>query len=210
MSHLFRDVFFYAHILRQIGKGGINMNRKRLQLLLEIAILGAISFVLDQIGVSAPQGGSITLSMLPIIVMAFRWGIGAGMLTGLMSGVLQMIMAGRVYHIIQAALDYLVAYTLVGVAGITLAWLLSSKAKGNKGSMVVAIVVGTVIGGLLRYLIHFIGGIVFFGSYAPEGQPVWLYSLIYNASYMIPAIILSAIVAAILFTSAPRLLERKR
>ena len=75
--------------------------------------------------------------------------------------------------------------------------------------MVAAIVIGTIIGGLLRYLIHFIGGIVFFASYAPEGEPVWLYSLVYNASYMIPAIILTAVVASILFTTAPRLLEPK-
>lgn len=185
------------------------MDRNRLRLLLEIAIMGAISFVLDQIGVSAPQGGSITLSMLPIIVMAFRRGIGAGMLTGLTSGVLQMISAGRVYHIVQAALDYLLAYTLVGVAALTLGWLLSSKVKGNKRSMVTAIVVGTVIGGVLRFLIHFIAGMVFFGSYAPAGQPVWLYSLLYNGGFMIPSIILSAIVAALLLTSAPRLLQFK-
>lgn len=184
------------------------MDRKRLQFLLEVAILGAISFVLDKIGFSMPQGGSVTLSMLPIIVMAFRWGIVGGMLTGFVSGVLQLVMGGYVFNAIQAALDYFVAYALVGVAAVTLGWLLSSKAKNNKGSMVAAIVVGTVIGGLLRYLIHFIGGIVFFASYAPEGQPVWLYSLLYNASYMIPSIILSALVAALLFTSAPRLLQR--
>ena len=195
--------------LRQLVGGGSNLDRKKLQLLLEIAILGAISFVLDQIGFSAPQGGSITLSMLPIIVMAFRRGIGAGMLTGLTSGVLQMITGGRVFHIVQAALDYLVAYTLVGLAAVTLAWLLASKAKGNKKSMVTAIVVGTVIGGFLRFLVHFIAGMVFFGSYAPPGQPVWLYSLLYNAGYMIPSIIISAIVASILFTSAPRLLQPK-
>lgn len=188
--------------------GGSCLNRKRLQFLLEVAILGAISFVLDQIGVTAPQGGSITLSMLPIIVMAFRRGISAGMLTGLTSGALQMITGGRIYHIVQAILDYLVAYTLVGVAAVTLAWLWSSKTKGHKKSMVTAIVVGTVIGGFLRFFIHFIGGMVFFGSYAPPGQPVWLYSLLYNAGYMIPSIILSALVAALLFTSAPRLLQR--
>lgn len=185
------------------------MNRKRLQFLLEVAILGAISFVLDQIGFKMPQGGSLTLSMLPIVIMAFRRGIIGGMLTGFISGLLQLMMGGYVLNVIQASLDYFVAYTLVGVAGITLAWLLSGKAKGDKGSMAVAIVVGTVIGGLLRYLIHFIGGIVFFASSAPEGQPVWLYSLVYNASYMIPSIILSAIVASLLITTAPRLLERK-
>lgn len=213
MSHSIRDVFFCAYILMPTflrrGVGGISLDRKKLQLLLEIAILGAISFVLDQIGITAPQGGSITLSMLPIIVMAFRRGMGAGMLTGLMSGVLQMITAGRVFHIVQAALDYLVAYTLVGLAALTIGWLLSSKAKGNKKSMVTAIIVGTVIGGLLRYFIHFAGGMYFFGSYAPEGQPVWLYSLLYNGGYMIPSIILSAIVASLLFTSAPRLLQRQ-
>lgn len=186
------------------------MDRKRLQFLLEVAILGATSFVLDQIGFKLmPQGGSVTLSMLPIIVMAFRWGILGGMLTGFVSGVLQLVMGAYVLNPIQAALDYFVAYAVVGGAAVTLGWLLSSKAKGNKRSMVIAIVVGTVIGGLLRYLMSFIGGIVFFASYAPEGQPVWLYSLLYNASYMIPSIILSAIVASLLFTSAPRLLQPK-
>ncbi len=185
------------------------MERKRLQLLLEVAILAAISFVLDQIGFKMPQGGSVTLSMLPIIVMAFRWGILGGMLTGFVSGALQAALGGYILNPIQATLDYFVAYALVGLAAVTLGWLLSSKAKGNKKSMVTAIVVGTVIGGLLRYLIHFIGGIVFFASSAPEGQPVWLYSLIYNGSYMIPSIIVSAIVASLLFTTAPRLLQPK-
>ncbi|CAM3212795.1 energy-coupled thiamine transporter ThiT [Filibacter tadaridae] len=182
------------------------MNRKRLQILLEIAILGAISFVLDQIGFKMPQGGSVTLSMLPIIVMAFRWGIAGGMLTGLVSGLLQLLMGGSVFHPVQAALDYFVAYALVGLAAVTLAWLLKSKAKGEKKLMVTAIVIGTIFGGLLRYVIHFIGGMVFFGQYAGD-QPVWLYSLLYNGAYMIPSIILSAIVAVLLLTTAPRLLK---
>jgi len=202
-------LFLCPHLTLQLVGGEFDMDRKRLQLLLEVAILGAISFVLDKIGFSMPQGGSVTLSMLPIVIMAFRWGIAGGMLTGFVSGLLQLVTGGYVLNPIQAALDYFVAYAVVGLAGVTLAWLLSSKAKGKKGSLVAAIVVGTIIGGLLRYLIHFIGGIVFFASYAPEGQLVWLYSLVYNATYMIPAIILTAIVASILFTTAPRLLEHK-
>ena len=79
-------LFFMPTSFAELGKGGINLNRKRLQFLLEIAILGAISFVLDKIGFSMPQGGSVTLSMLPIVVMAFRWGIVGGMLTGFVSG----------------------------------------------------------------------------------------------------------------------------
>ena len=123
-------------------------------------------------------------------------GIVGGMLTGLVSGLLQL-MTGDMSYAIQAGL--IIRSIHASWSGSYYTWMaVKQKAKGNKGSMVAAIVVGTVIGGLLRYLIHFIGGIVFFASYAPEGQPVWLYSLVYNASYMIPSIILSAIVAAIL------------
>ncbi|MCG7345736.1 energy-coupled thiamine transporter ThiT [Sporosarcina sp. ACRSL] len=184
------------------------MDRKRLQLLLEVAILGALSFVLDNLTLfKMPQGGSITLSMLPVILMAYRWGIAGGLLTGLISGLLQAVIGGYIIHPVQGALDYFVAYTVVGLAATTITWVLKSKSEGRKGSMAAAIVVGTVLGGLLRYLTHFIGGMVFFADAAGD-QPVWLYSLVYNGSYMIPSIILCAIVAAILFTSAPRLIQR--
>ncbi len=200
-------LFLCPHIPLQ-QRGGRILGRKRLQLLLEVAIMGAISFVLDRVGFEFPQGGSITLSMLPIIIMAFRWGIAGGMMTGFISGLLQMVMTGKVYHPVQAGLDYFVAYALVGLAAVTLGWLLKSKAKDDTKSFVMAIVVGTVIGGLLRFFIHFIGGMVFFGQYA-AGQPVWLYSLVYNATYMVPSIILCAIVAVLLLTTAPRLLQHK-
>lgn len=184
------------------------MERKKLQLLMEVAIFGALSFILDKLTLFVmPQGGSITLSMLPIIIIAFRWGIKGGLLTGFISGLLQLITGGAIYHWAQALLDYTLAYTLVGMAAITSFWLVRNIAQERKGLAITAIVVGTVIGGLLRFMVHFIGGIVFFGAYAPEGQPAWLYSLIYNMSYMIPSIILCSIVASLLFTTAPRLLK---
>lgn len=184
------------------------MDRKRLQLLLEVAILGALSFVLDNLTLfKMPQGGSVTLSMLPIILMAYRWGLAGGLLTGLLTGLLQAAIGGYIIHPVQGALDYFVAYTGVGLAAATHGWLIKSKLAGRKGSMAAAIIVGTVLGGLLRYLAHFIGGVVFFADAAGD-QPVWLYSLVYNGAYMIPSIILCAIVAVILFTSAPRLIQR--
>lgn len=185
------------------------MDRRRLQFLMEVSILGALSFILDKITLFAmPQGGSITLSMLPIILMAFRWGLFGGMLTGFISGLLQLITGGTIFHWVQALMDYTLAYTLVGAAAVTSLWLMKGIREKNKGKMVSAIVVGTIIGGLLRFTIHVIGGIVFFGSYAPEGQPVWLYSVVYNASYMIPSIILCSVVVSLLFTTAPTLLKR--
>lgn len=184
------------------------MERKKVQILMEVSMLGALSFILDKLPLfMMPQGGSVTLSMLPIIVIAFRWGLKGGLLAGFISGILQLITGGTIFHWAQALLDYTLAYTLVGGAAITTFWVVNSISKERKRSLIAAIVIGSVIGGLLRFIIHFIGGIVFFGSYAPANQPVWLYSLIYNASYMIPSIILCSIVASLLFTTAPRLLK---
>ena len=184
------------------------MDRKRIQFLLEIAILGALSFVLDNLTLfKFPQGGSITLSMLPIILIAYRWGVAGGLLTGLISGLLQAVMGGYIIHPVQGALDYFIAFTVVGFAASTHGWLIKSKLAERKGQMAAAIIVGTTLGGLLRFLAHFIGGMVFFADAAGD-QPVWLYSLLYNGAYMIPSIILCAVVAVILFTSSPRLIQR--
>lgn len=184
------------------------MDRKRLQFLLEVAILGALSFVLDNLTLfKMPQGGSVTLSMLPIILMAYRWGIAGGLLTGFITGLLQAVIGGYIIHPVQGFLDYFFAYTVVGFAAVTHGWLMKGKLAGRKGSIAAAIITGTVLGGLLRYLAHFIGGMVFFAD-AAGNQPAWLYSLGYNGSYMIPSIILCAAVAVILFTSSPRLIQR--
>jgi thiamine transporter len=54
-----------------------------------------------------------------------------------------------------------------------------------------------VFGATARFSAHFVSGIVFFGSNAPAGTPVWAYSALYNLSYVVPSLILS-IVAALL------------
>lgn len=184
------------------------MDRRRLLFLMEVSILGALSFILDKLTLFyMPQGGSITLSMLPIIIMAFRWGLKGGLLTGFLSGLLQLITGGTIFHWLQALLDYTVAYTVVGMAAVTMVWLVKGMKEKNHPLVIFALITGSLIGGGLRFITHFIGGMVFFGSYAPEGQAVWLYSLVYNASYMVPSILLCSIVAFLLFTAAPRLLK---
>jgi thiamine transporter len=46
---------------------------------------------------------------------------------------------------------------------------------------------------------HVLSGVIFFASYAPEGQNVWIYSLVYNASFMAPSVIITAVVAWVLW-----------
>lgn len=183
------------------------MNKSKLLMLIEIAIFAAIGIVLDKLSFSLAQGGSISLVMVPIILMAVRWGLSAGLITGLLIGILQIILGGYVIHWAQGLLDYGIAFTVVGFAAIIRKPLLQAATTLKKRKMIFYISLGTVIGGLLRYVAHALAGAVFFAEYA-GGQNVWLYTISYNGSYMIPAIILTAIIGSLIFTAAPQLLKK--
>jgi thiamine transporter len=179
-------------------------------MMIEVAIFAAIGIVLDQLSFRLwAQGGSISLVMVPIVLMAFRWGTIPGLVTGFLIGTLQAMMGGYILTPLQGFIDYFLAFTVVGLAGIIRRRLLKAGKEGKKKKMVAYITIGTFIGGLLRYIAHTAAGIVFFAEYAGK-QNVYLYSIIYNGSFMIPAIILTIIVASLLFTTAPKLLEHKR
>ncbi|SOB99955.1 thiamine transporter [Ureibacillus xyleni] len=183
------------------------MNKSKLLMLVEIAIFAAIGLVLDKISFSLwAQGGSISFVMLPILIIAVRWGLSAGLVTGLLVGILQMALGAYILHWAQALLDYVVAFTVVGLAGLFRHQILEAAKNLNKKKISLYIIMGIVVGGLLRYAAHSIAGAVFFAEYAGD-QNVWVYTLVYNGSYMIPAIILTAIVGSFIFTSAPRLLK---
>ena len=183
------------------------MDKKRLLMLVEIAIFAAIGFVLDQVSIQiGANGGSVSLVMVPIVLIAFRWGLSAGLTTGLILGVMQAMFGGYIVHWFQAILDYGVAFTLVGLAAVVRKPVLAAAEKLDKKKMTIYIVLGTVLGGLLRYLSHSLAGIVFF---APVGKNPYLFSLVYNGTYMIPATIITAVACVLLFTAAPQLMQRK-
>jgi thiamine transporter len=196
--------------LQYIAKGGRKMNRSKLLLLIEVAIFAGIGLVLDMLSINLWfQGGSISLVMVPIVLMSIRWGFGGGLSTGLIIGILQ-ILAGRAYILYpaQGFLDYFVAFTVVGLAALVRHKVIQAKNDQSKGKMITYIVLGAVFGGLVRYFSHVIAGVVFFSESA-EGKNVWIYSLVYNGGYMIPSIILTAIVCSIIFAAAPRLIEHR-
>lgn len=188
------------------------MRNLRVILMVEIAIFGALGFVLDFIAFKMPQGGSVSLVMIPIVLMAFRRGVLAGVLTGVLVGLLQIV-TGTVsvtplsfgYVVLQVILDYLAAYGVVGLAGIMRGRYLKAAEKKRAGQMLSAIVAGVLIGSLLRYAMHVVTGILFFGMFA-EGN-VLVYSAVYNATYMIPVFLLAAFVCSALFAAAPKLVH---
>ncbi|MEK4701225.1 energy-coupled thiamine transporter ThiT [Solibacillus sp. FSL R7-0668] len=183
------------------------MDKKKLLMMVEIAIFGAIGIVLDQFSFTLwAQGGSISFVMVPIMLMAIRWGLPAGLATGLIIGVLQMMFGAYIVHWLQAILDYGLAFTVVGLVAVIRKPLLQAAKDLNKTKMGIYIVLGALLGGTLRFISHLLAGVIFFKEYAGDDN-VWIYSIIYNASYMLPATILTALVAVLLFTTAPRLLQ---
>lgn len=150
------------------------------------ALCVALSVVLSYIKVyRMPQGGSVTLEMLPLMVLAFTHGPLWGFFGGAVSGLIQLFFGGYFLSLPQVILDYPLAFGLVGFSGlIRHPWVL-----------------GALLGGVLRYAAAVASGVIFFASYAPEGQSALTYSLVYNASYMVPALIVT--VAALFLVLPP-------
>nr|WP_256358402.1 energy-coupled thiamine transporter ThiT [Bacillus sp. sid0103] len=143
--------------------------------------------------------------MVPIFLMAYRWGIKGGLLTGFILGLLQVVLGfAQVYTLLQGFIDYFLAFTIVGLAGIFANQVKKSISNHEKGKWMTYVIIGALFGSALRYLCHVVSGILFFGEYAPKGQPVAVYSLLYNGTFMLPSFIISAIIIIIVMSAVPK------
>ncbi|WP_156290521.1 energy-coupled thiamine transporter ThiT [Oceanobacillus salinisoli] len=184
------------------------MKSKKILFLVEVAIFTALALLLDILPISFKiwaQGGSVSFAMIPIFIVAFRWGLKGGLLSGFLWGILQFATGAYVIHPVQGFIDYALAFTVLGFAGVFAKQIQKNVKEGNTKAYLTYITLGVFLGSVLRFFAHYAAGIVFFGS-AVEGQPAWLYSLIYNGSYMLPSFILSAVVVFFLFHKQPRTL----
>jgi thiamine transporter len=94
----------------------------------------------------------------------------------------------EIIHPASAILDYILAYAAVGLAG------LFKSPDTNKKSSLFRIFFGTLFGVMARFALHVLSGVAIFSSYISPGWNPWSYSLIYNASYLLPELILSLII----------------
>ena len=169
-------------------------SRKSVRALTEGALLVAAAQILSLLKLwEMPWGGSIVLAMVPIILYAVRWGAAPGLLAGFVFGVLQFMFDGGFAIGWQSIIgDYLLAFTVLGLAGIAKNW------KGG-------IFIGTVIGGVARFLVHYVVGATVWAEYMPENflgitmTTPWFYSLLYNILYMGPNIMITLVVFALLY-----------
>jgi len=166
--------------------------------LAESSVLIAVGFALSYITlIKLPQGGSVTpLSMLPILMIGLRHGPKWGLGGGFAYACLQMLQqfwppptATVAAYISVILLDYVFAFTILGLSGFF---------RGMRYGLVYAAPVCL----FLRFMSHFVSGIVVWGVYAGE-LPVWLYSLTYNGSFMGIELLLVLVAGIILCKTAP-------
>ncbi len=163
--------------------------------LTEIAVIIAMAVVCSFIKVwEMPQGGSVSLTMIPILFIAQKRGPLTGIIAGSIYGVLSALISGVLYHPASLLLDYILAFGALGIAG----FFKSSTTN---------IVIGSTLGVGGRFISSLISGAVLFAEYAPDGQNPWIYSLIYQATYLIPELIISLTVLLFLYKKAHRLYE---
>ena len=174
-----------------------NKTHLHIRALCEGAILLAMALVLNYLSkvifANMPNGGSVSLAMFPILFYAHRWGVGRGLLIGFAYGTLDMLLdGGYAWGWQSILLDYLVAYTALGLGG-----LFKGKAWG--------IFPGIAAGCLGRFAVHYISGVTIYRILVPtevEGFGVFadphLYSLVYNGVYMLPNMIIAMVIAGLL------------
>ena len=167
------------------NKADVNVAHTRI--LAEMAVFIALANVLYLISkfylpfLHLPYGGSITVaSMVPLFWFALRRGLRWGVEAGVVYGLVHMAIFSEIYHPIQILLDYPLAFGALGLAGAF-----------QKHP-----VVGVGVGMLGRFVCHFVSGVVFFGQYAWEGWNVIAYSAAYNATYLVPEFVISAVIIA--------------
>ncbi|HEL1619022.1 TPA: energy-coupled thiamine transporter ThiT [Streptococcus suis] len=182
------------------------MSKSKLSLLTEVAIFSAIALVFDKVPLfTMPQGGSISLVMLPILLIALRHGLTAGLLTGGIVGTIQLFYGGYFLNVFQVFLDYALSYAGIGFAGLLAPLLL--KQKDLKQASLIICLAG-LFGGSIRLLATYLSGIIFYADYAPVGTPVWIYSFTYNISYILPSTLLACLLLTLLYKAQPNFFNK--
>lgn len=189
---------------------------KSVRIMCEIGMIAALGFVFDELQSILSRGifingGSIGFAMIAVLVMAFRRGWFPALITGLIIGLLDVATSAQIIHPMQLLLDYIFPYAVVGIAGFLKPFF---DKYDDKLSRILWLISGTIIGGLMKFLSHYLAGVIFwtdptYFAWNLNEMNVYLYCFVYNIAFIGPSIIITAILLVILYLTAPRVLIEK-
>ena len=178
---------------------GFNKKRnEKIVCLVETSILVAFSVVLELIFkmipfMDMPQGRSISLTMLPLLMISFRRGPLYGVLGGLVFSIINLLIDGTLYHWSSFFLDYTFAFGLIGLAGVV-----NPLLKDNSKKNIIYLILGSLLGIFFRLCCATLSGIIAF-------ETPFIASLVYNAPY----ILISGMICIIIIISVNRIILYK-
>ena len=169
-----------------------------------LALAVVLSYLEFDIGA---QGGSISFTMVPLIVYVLRRGPAYGFSATLAFGLIKFMLGGEIIAWQSIVFDYLLAYGVLGIAFVALYIKRCSNA--------VKAIVGTLIACVVRFFIHFLSGVTIYAEWMPEEflgmtmSNVAVYSILYNGLYMLPSTICVLVAAPVLFEVIERVLPTR-
>ncbi len=206
-------------------KSGLRV-RRLTESAMMLALATVIAFVCSLIPfLNFPFGGGITIaSMLPVVLISYLYGVRWGLFSGFVYAIIQMLLGhstitalftpnedymGLTAALLICLIDYILAYTALGLGGLFRGKMSCSK----------ALVLGSIVALAVRYVCHIVSGAIFYGAWADwffhlegiyetigktvlatfEGNSLsLLYSIVYNGCYMLPELIITPVVAVLI------------
>lgn len=193
------------------------MSNSKTRKITETAIMIALATLLSYLTIfSAPMGGSITaFSQVPIVIIGYRYGVKWGAGTGVIHGILQMLLQGLgnfAYvkgigsYLILIFADYVIAFAVLGIGGAMFRKIVKNQT--------LSLALGAVAASLMRFICHFISGVTIWGEYADGWRSVWAYSFGYNGFYMlfegIITVVGVVVLSLVLDFNSPNLLKKRK
>jgi len=180
------------------------MKNTKLITMIEGAIIAGVCVALSFVPLNTANASfDLSLGLIPLGVYALRRGLLPGMSVGLVWGLL-LIVIGKAYFLTipQVLLEYPVAFAFGGFGGILAPMLRREFVADRFGAMVRTIIFAGILAAVTRWFFHFWAGVIFWGSYAPEGLSPVAFSLIFNGASAGANAVMLAVVLPILFRAA--------
>ncbi|AMB93726.1 energy-coupled thiamine transporter ThiT [Aerococcus sanguinicola] len=182
--------------------------RQQLLGMIEAALMAVLAFVFALIPLDVGNIFEIELGMIPIMIFSFRRGPKLGILAGFLWGILKLVSGDIVVlSFLQVFVEYVFAFAVTGLAGFGARTIQQKLAQ--KESLYGTIAWSVALAVFVKYFIHFIAGVVYWSSYAPDGMNIYWYSFLVNGSSALATLIVDGLIVALICRAAPHLLRVK-